>query len=174
MKTTRRVLEPHKWRWQRNRARRTDHVDLWRRRLEIRFLFGILAFVHGVTKQTGMRAIESLSDGLAQRRVLRVFNHHRSPRDRLKRDPMQTDRAAERENRHDAANTANHARETSEPAEQCQSMAQFVLVFRSRRNKSAVAFVEINCRPSARDLESLSPRSRRKLARRFDCFHFSF
>ena len=109
VKTTRRVLEPHKWRWQRNRARRTDHVDLRRPRFDIRFLFGIFACVHGVTKRAGMRAIESLSDGLAQRRVLRVFNHHRSPRDRLKRDPMQTNRAAEREDRHDPADTANHA-----------------------------------------------------------------
>src|SRR5947208_4820909 len=82
-----------------------------------------------MTKRTGMSAIESLIDGLAQRRVLRVFNHHRSPCDRLKRDPMQTNRAAERENRHDAADTANHAHETSEPADQCQSTRWFVLVF---------------------------------------------
>ena len=92
-----------------------------------------------------MRAVKRLSDGLAQRRMLRVFNHHRSPRDRLKRDPMQTNRTAERENRHDAANTANHAHEASELADQCQSMGWFVLVFRSRRDKSAVAFVDISC-----------------------------
>jgi len=42
---------------------------------------------------------------------------------------MQTSRAAERENRPDAANTANHAREASEPADQCQSMGRFVLLF---------------------------------------------
>ena len=121
-----------------------------------------------------MSAVERLGERRAQRRVLRVLDNHRSPRHRLKRDPMQTDRAAERENHHDAADTTNHTHEASEPADQCQSMAQFVLVFRSRRNKSAVAFVEINCRSSARDLESLLPRSRGKLARRFDCFRFSF
>ena len=76
-----------------------------------------------------MSAVERLGDRRAQWRVLRVLDNHRSPRHRLKRDPMQTNRAAERENRHDAADTTNHAHEASEPADQCQSMARFVLVF---------------------------------------------
>jgi len=97
--------------------------------LEIRFFLGILSCVDGVTKRTRMSAVERLSNRRAQGRVLRVLENHRSPRDRLKRDPMQTNRAAERENRPDAANTANHAREASEPADQCQSMGRFVLLF---------------------------------------------
>ena len=76
-----------------------------------------------------MCAVERLSNRRAQWRVFRVLDNHRRPRHRLKRDPVQTDRAAERENRPDAANTANHAREASEPADQCQSMGRFVLLF---------------------------------------------
>ena len=108
-KITRRVIKRDKRRHQRNCACRTDHVDLWRRRLELRFFFGILSRVNDVTERTWMCAVERLSNRRAQWRVLRVLDNHRRPRHRLKRDPMQTDRAAERENRHDTANTANHA-----------------------------------------------------------------
>ncbi len=55
-----------------------------------------------------MRAVEGLRDRLAQRRAPRIIYDHRCPRHRLKRDPMQPDRATERENRGDAAGAAKH------------------------------------------------------------------
>lgn len=60
-----------------------------------------------------MRAVKRLSNRLAQRRTLRVINDHRCPRQRLERDPMQSDCAAKRENRGDAGGAAKHEREAS-------------------------------------------------------------
>ena len=60
-----------------------------------------------------MCAVKRLSNRLAQRRALRVINDHRCPRQRLERDPMQTDCAAKRENRGDAGGAAKHEREAS-------------------------------------------------------------
>jgi hypothetical protein len=60
-----------------------------------------------------MRAVESLRDRLAERRALRIIYDHRCPRHRLKRDPMQPNRATERENRGNAAGAAKHDCEAS-------------------------------------------------------------
>jgi len=60
-----------------------------------------------------MSAVKGLSNRLAQRRPLRVINDHRCPRQRLERDPMQSDCAAKRENRGDAGGAAKHEREAS-------------------------------------------------------------
>ena len=60
-----------------------------------------------------MSAVEGLSNRLAERRALRIINDHRCPGHRLKRDPMQPDRAAKRENRGNAAGAAKHDCEAS-------------------------------------------------------------
>ena len=60
-----------------------------------------------------MRAIKRLSNRFPQRRALRVINDHRRPRQRLERDPMQSDCAAKRENRGNPAGAAKHEREAS-------------------------------------------------------------
>ena len=60
-----------------------------------------------------MRAVESLRDRLAERRALRIIYDHRCPRQRLESNPMQSDRAAERDDCGDAAGAAKHDREAS-------------------------------------------------------------
>jgi hypothetical protein len=60
-----------------------------------------------------MRAIKRLSNRFPQRRALRVINNHRCPRQRLESDPMQTNRAAKRDNGGDAGGAAKHDREAS-------------------------------------------------------------
>jgi len=60
-----------------------------------------------------MRAVKRLSKGLAQRRALRVINHHRRPCERLQRDPMQTNRQTKRADRDDPASAAKHDREAN-------------------------------------------------------------
>jgi hypothetical protein len=95
------------------RLRQTEDVDLRDWRLEIRFLFRILSRVHGVTKRTGMRAIKCLGDRCAEGYVLGVLNDHRCPGYRLKRNPVQANRATKHENRRDAAGAAKHDDEAS-------------------------------------------------------------
>ena len=60
-----------------------------------------------------MRAIKRLSNRLAQRCTLRVIDDHRCPRQRLERDPMQSDCATECDNRGDAGGATKHDREAS-------------------------------------------------------------
>ena len=71
------------------------------------------AGAYRVTKGTGMIAIESLANRDAKRLLLRVLNQHRSPGQRLKRNPMQTDRETERADRCDSPKAPEHAHETS-------------------------------------------------------------
>ena len=71
------------------------------------------AGVYRVAKGTGMIAIKSLADRDAERLLLRVFNQHRSPGQRLKRNPMQPDRETERADRCDSPKAPKHADETS-------------------------------------------------------------
>ena len=91
----------------------TYQVDLWRWRLEVRFLFGIPSLVYGVAKRAGMSTVQCSNDCGAQRLLLRVGNDHGGPGNRLQCDPMQSDRAAKRANRRDAPNTTKHNGETS-------------------------------------------------------------
>ena len=71
------------------------------------------ACVYRVTKGTGMFAIKSLADRDAEWLFFRVLNQHRSPGQRLKRNPMQTDRETERADRCDSPKAPEHADETS-------------------------------------------------------------
>jgi len=126
-----------------------------------------------------MRAIESLSDCCSQRRVLRVLNNHCRPGERLKRDPMQTDCAAKREDRHEPASSAKHLHEGSERRYESQcGTIPMLLRLRSGRlhaaslpfpSKNAVTFVKINCRSNARNPQRLFPFTGRKFAWRFNC-----
>jgi hypothetical protein len=113
-KIAHRVFERNKRLYQTGRRRRTDHVDLWRRRLEIRFLFRILSRAHGMAKRTRVSAIKSLSNRLAQGRALRVIDDHRCPRHRLKSNPMQTNRATKCNYCGDAGDVAKHDCEASD------------------------------------------------------------
>jgi hypothetical protein len=91
----------------------TYQVDLWRWRLEVRFLFGIPSLAYGVAKRAGMSTVQRSDNGGAQRLLFRVGNDHCGPGNRLQCDPMQSDRAAKRANRRDAPNTTKHDGETS-------------------------------------------------------------
>jgi hypothetical protein len=95
-------------RQQADHAGDADHVDLGRGRLTIRFLLRILSRVDGMTKRTGMSAIERLRNRLTQRRALRVLNDHGRPGHGLQSEPMQTDCATQSENRSGAAQAAKH------------------------------------------------------------------
>ena len=55
-----------------------------------------------------MRSVEGAFHSLAKGSPLRVLNHHRRPGDRLKRNPVQADRATKRENHNRAADAVNH------------------------------------------------------------------
>jgi hypothetical protein len=85
-----------------------DDVDLRKRRLWVRLLFGGFSFVYNVAKRTRMRSIEGAFHRLAKRRALRVLNHHRRPGDRLQRNPLQADRAAKREDHDNTADAVKH------------------------------------------------------------------
>jgi hypothetical protein len=91
----------------------TYQVDLWRWRLEVRFLFGIPSLAYGVAKRAGMRTVQCSDDCGAQRLLLRVRHDHGGPGNRLQRDPMQSDRAAKRANRRDPPDTTKHDGKTS-------------------------------------------------------------
>src|SRR4029077_19658738 len=58
------VFERNKRPYQTGRRRTANHVDLWRRRLEIGFLFRILSLVHRMAKRARMSAIKSLTNRL--------------------------------------------------------------------------------------------------------------
>jgi hypothetical protein len=60
--------------------------------LKIRLLFRILPCVHGMTNRARVSAVKSLGNRLAQRRMPRIINDHRRPCERLKSDPVQTNR----------------------------------------------------------------------------------
>jgi hypothetical protein len=64
MKIGRRVIERTEWSQRRGRPPYADHVDLWRWRLEIGFLFRILSLINDMAKQTRMGTIKGLSDCL--------------------------------------------------------------------------------------------------------------
>jgi len=58
------VFERNKRPYQTGLRRTANHVDLWRRRLEIGFLFRILSLVHRMAKRARMSAIKSLTNRL--------------------------------------------------------------------------------------------------------------
>jgi hypothetical protein len=60
-----------------------------------------------------MSAIKCFINRLTQGRALRIIDYHRCPRQRLERDPVQPDCAAERENREGTTNATKHAHEAS-------------------------------------------------------------
>jgi hypothetical protein len=55
-----------------------------------------------------MRSVEGAFHSSAKRRALCVLNHHRRPGDRLKRNPVQADRATKRENHNHATDAVKH------------------------------------------------------------------
>jgi hypothetical protein len=61
-----RIFERNERSYQTARRQRTNHVDLLRWRLEIRFLFRILAGVYRVAKRARMTAVKCLGNCLAQ------------------------------------------------------------------------------------------------------------
>ncbi len=111
----------NKWPEQRNRAFGANHVDLWRRQLEIRFLFRILTDVDRMAQRARMSAVERLRNCLAQRRVLRVIDHHGRPCERLQSDPMQTNRQTKCADRGDPTNAPKHDCEANHRMVLCQS-----------------------------------------------------
>lgn len=74
-----------------------------------------------MTKRARVSAVKSLSNRLAQRRMPRIINDHRRPRERLQSDPMQSDGATECDDRGDPASATKHDSEASERIAQCQS-----------------------------------------------------
>src|ERR1700730_3894987 len=105
---TRDVVEWNRFRQKLKCSSDADDVDLRKRRLWVRLLLGGLSFVYNVAKRTQMRYVEGAFHSLAKRRALRVLNHHRRPSDRLERNPVQADRATERENHDNAADAVAH------------------------------------------------------------------
>lgn len=55
-----------------------------------------------------MSAIEGAFYGFTKRRLFRALNQHRRPGDRLKGDPMQADRQAERDNNNNSTHDGKH------------------------------------------------------------------
>jgi hypothetical protein len=108
-----RVDEWDKGRHHAHRACDTYQVDLWRWRLEVRFLFGIPSLAYGMAKRAGMSTVQRSDNRGAERLLFRVGNDHGGPGNRLQCDPMQSDRAAKRANRRDAPNTTKHNGEIS-------------------------------------------------------------
>ena len=62
-----------------------------------------------------MRSIQGLLDRLAEPRAFRVLDHHGGPRQRLKRDPVQPNCAAEGENRDGATDAVKHVADAIRP-----------------------------------------------------------
>ncbi len=98
----------------------TDHVDLRRRRLQILFLLGIFSLANDMTKRTGMRAVERLSNRLTQRGALGVINDHCRPCERLQSDPMQANRQTKCADRGNPAGAAQHDCEANHRLVSCQ------------------------------------------------------
>ena len=62
-----------------------------------------------------MRSVQCLLDRLAKPRAFRVLDHHRGPRQRLKCNPVQPDRATKRENHNNAADAVKHVADAIRP-----------------------------------------------------------
>ena len=62
-----------------------------------------------------MRSVQGLLDRLAKPRAFRVLNHHGGPRQRLKYNPVQADRATKRENHNNAADAVKHVADAIRP-----------------------------------------------------------
>ena len=62
-----------------------------------------------------MRSIKCLFDRMAKPRAFRMLNNHRGPGQRLKRNPVQADRATKRENHNRAADAVKHAADAIRP-----------------------------------------------------------
>src|SRR5947207_1531568 len=62
-----------------------------------------------------MRSVKRLLDRLAKPRAFRVLDHHGGPRQRLKRNPVQADRATKRENHNNAADAMKHVADAIHP-----------------------------------------------------------
>jgi len=109
-----RVVDGNERLEQRNRARCADHVDLRGEQLQVCFLFSRVSSIDDVTEGTWVRSIECLCNCAADGTLLGVIHDHGCPCDGLKRQPLQTDCATERENSDRASNPTNHACETSD------------------------------------------------------------
>jgi ribosomal protein L37E len=125
MKIARCVFERNKRSYQTGPRRNTNHVDPRRRGLEIGFLFRVFAGVDHMAKRAWMSAVKRPSNRLPQRRALGIIYDHGCPSHRLKRDPVQSDCAAKRDNRGDPASTAEHDHEASARGFLCQSPSTF-------------------------------------------------
>jgi len=62
-----------------------------------------------------MRSVKRLLDRLAKPRAFRVLDHHGGPRQRLKHNPVQADRATKRENHNNAADALKHVADAIHP-----------------------------------------------------------
>jgi hypothetical protein len=79
---------------QRELSHDADQICLWRAALIIWFLFSILRFADSLAQIARMRAVEGLLDSFYERAVLRIIDDHGGPRDRLRAEPMTSNRAA--------------------------------------------------------------------------------
>ena len=75
-----------------------------------------------------MGAIECLRNRLTQRTVFGIIDDHRGPRDGLKRQPMQTDCAAQRANGDNTSKATKHGAQPSESADMRQSLDQRLFI----------------------------------------------
>ena len=75
-----------------------------------------------------MGAIERLRNRLTQRTVFGIIDNHRGPRDGLKRQPMQTDCAAQRANGDNTSEPTKHGAQPSESIDMRQSVGQRLFI----------------------------------------------
>jgi hypothetical protein len=75
-----------------------------------------------------MGAIERLRNRLTQRTVFGIIDDHRGPRDGLKRQPMQTDCAAQRANGDNTSKATKHGAQPSESIDRRQSFDQRLFI----------------------------------------------
>ena len=79
-------------------------------KLIVVFLFSPIRFTDSLTQITGVRTVERTLHCFAERCLLGVLNHHRSPGERLESDPLQTDRETECNDCSEATYRAEHVR----------------------------------------------------------------
>ena len=108
-KTSSRVIEMHERLDSSGSAGRADHVDLRRERLQVCFFFDRFRLVDDATERTRVRTVKCFGNCVAQRSVFRIIDDHRCPGDGLQRHPLQTDCAANGENRNPASNAPKHS-----------------------------------------------------------------
>ena len=69
-----------------------DQICFWRAALVILPALSVLCFADSLAHIARVSAVESLLNGLSERAVLRIVDHHAGPRDRLQAKPMTSNR----------------------------------------------------------------------------------